>query len=210
MKLRIYLALTLFLVFGSALAAQADFYLVNLSSSGSYIITNDYCGTPPMFFQESYNATHLTPPSFGRSMVVDAHGGFFDVAVEPPPTMAWTDDSISLEIYNGGPYNWTEFDIQILPYYDIYYHIKSASSTVFNNVEVKPTSVHFSYPSYQPTDTKCTFNLTFDHDIIAGLILRQIAITGPLPPAPVPLPNALLLLGSGFMGLGGWRRFRKG
>jgi probable HAF family extracellular repeat protein len=32
----------------------------------------------------------------------------------------------------------------------------------------------------------------------------------PLPPGPVPLPPTVLLLGSGLLGLVGWRRFRKG
>lgn len=59
-------------------------------------------------------------------------------------------------------------------------------------------------------DSGNSFNV---YALLEGTIIGgPITLSGvPLPPGPpVPLPPTVLLLGSGLLGLAGWRRFRKG
>lgn len=74
---------------------------------------------------------------------------------------------------------------------------------------------HGYYPFVKIGDSYTILNLgvhdyTFPHGINdAGQIIGQYGQYGFIA-TPVPLPSTVLLLGSGLLGLAGWRRFRKG
>ena len=53
------------------------------------------------------------------------------------------------------------------------------------------------------------FHILTDYQIGAGIDYDQVYLDNIAVGSAVPIPPSLVLLGSGLLGLGGWRRFRK-
>jgi hypothetical protein len=97
----------------------------------------------------------------------------------------------------------------------VVYEVTSAGlpkSWQFNLWLTLPDNAYYSIIS---DTTKSTYAFSFDEvQYKAGLTLPNVYLDSFTPgvwtATAVPLPSTLLLLGSGFLGLAGWRRFRRG
>ncbi|MFZ5447513.1 MAG: PEP-CTERM sorting domain-containing protein [Thermodesulfobacteriota bacterium] len=54
------------------------------------------------------------------------------------------------------------------------------------------------------------YGINYDGEVVGSYFITRNDSASGFFAAPVPLPNTLLLFGSGLLGLAGWRRFRKG
>jgi hypothetical protein len=72
----------------------------------------------------------------------------------------------------------------------IYFRLIQIGTTAANNAATTGPTGTFRVANYSTT-------ISFD-------------LTGSVAPVPAPIPGAVWLLGSGLLGLGGWRKFRKG
>jgi len=102
-------------------------------------------------------------------------------------------------------------DISDYSYQQSYYYGWASADVTWFLQSDKAAGYNFSAYTMESSLGQLGFpNLTFasgeDSEYAPFL---QVELTGS-PPAVVPVPSSLLLMGSGLLGLAGWRRFRKG
>lgn len=227
-KFTLVLALGLALVFGLAMQASAHTIskIGDAASDGNYLITKDEGANHATVF-EDYNAQSLvafTPPvlpsgATSVNAVVDFNSAgdpiyftkalVLDEADTPgshAPPFSWESN---FHITNTSPYTWTnyEFIITNLPSGVIL-------DTADNSNQLKGKFQDATHLEFYATDAtqfvapgellNLNFKLAIDHKILPGetveIDFMQVATTN------VPLPPSAYLLGSGLLGLLGWRR----
>ena len=201
-KPAIVLGLGLVLALGLVLQAAA-FDVILDTDSAAYAI-DKISGHD---VKETYTAANVVGPN-----VIDtaAQDPFFDVdLVFSAKDAGKKHFEITWKITNDTGVTWTDYHLVMNPTNGAVF--TKAQSADFKTASFTDFTEDFSGGAVAPGEV-LQLNIALNlGGVSAGEVdLRQIATAAAANTAPMPLPGAAPLLGTGLVGLVGWRRFRKG
>jgi len=161
------------------------------------------------------NANNSSLPltgGLGKLTNGDIPAGHWDSYGQPTPYVGWDGSTPAITFHFAGPVNINQVGIYVdnTPGYgDVRYPASVAiqMGAVTDNISVSSDPNYSTGWFYFPTTglSGNALTLTLYPDQGTWIMLGEVSFDG----TPVPLPPGLLLVGSGLVGLVGWRRFRK-
>jgi len=182
-----------------------------------------------LVISEEYNETYLTPyPSPSGYAIVNESDGFFDIVVTLDATDQATDEAapfsnvwnLWFDINYGAPYIWSDYHFEFwdenfgarldFPIVQWYYLLSFDEASWHDSMfDLWSPLGEFDYLHvelrFKPSDIIFANGIDLGDQQTFSFGIRQVATT-----TSVPEPATMLLLGSGLIGLAGFRRrFRK-
>lgn len=194
---RVQQVVLVFLLFNISPAFAGVTSITDLNLSDSNVIDSSYLWKNSAFVVESYgeNKLVLYPSHDGYAVVNDAQEFFNkEVTVNSAGTYKFYFD-----VTNNTPYTWSDYHFLIN---DPSVVITSWSSLVFENSNYDGTELAFWAPDYVAVGATDSFVLELQIAGATTFTISQVATA-------VPVPSAVLLLGSGLIGLCALRKNRR-
>lgn len=173
------------------------------------------CSADSMTFNVSFSATGFTGYNFngpipGAIPPNDPFSGSFSITFDPTVNTPDTSTGGSFTYTGGGSF-------ALSAPLTLGYNYNTTSHDLFiggmgggDTVQNLPTNTNDFCLELRWNGTNLTYGLFFDYvSTVTPDVWSWRASSGSASANPVPLPGAVWLLGSGLLGLGGWKRFRK-